>query len=152
MKAGTVAVVDQVCVLRMDGDFERPETKRVLVRRGAEAFVRWPEEEVADVSVRDVVALNQLDTSQGVEGRETRSTGGGESCFSPMRKVERPGRVGGWRSMAGKGLQSSARGMQGTDRSKDLWEGLGEADDEFLFEFVQVTQRGGGGMEVDGDS
>ena len=152
MQAGTVAEVDQICVLRMDGDFERPEAKRVLVRRGAEAFVRWPKEEVADVSVRDVIAFNQLDTSQGVKGRETRRTSGGESCLGPRRKVEGPRRIGGWRKVAGERSQSSARGMQGTDRSKDLREGLGEADDELLFEFVQVTQRGGGGMEVDGDS
>ena len=51
----------------------------------AKAFVGWPEEEVADLSVRDVGAFDQLGKSLGIEELETRSAGGGESVLSPSR-------------------------------------------------------------------
>ena len=45
----------------------------------------WPGEEVAELSVRDVGAFDQVGKSLRIEGLETRSAGGGESVLSPSR-------------------------------------------------------------------
>ena len=45
----------------------------------------WREEEVADLSVRNVGAFDQFGNSLRIEGLETRSAGGGESVLSPSR-------------------------------------------------------------------
>jgi hypothetical protein len=52
--------------------------------------------------------------------------------------------------MAGKRPEFPPRGVEGADRGKNRRKRLGEGKDEFFFVIVEVVERGGWRMEVDG--